>query len=50
MTNTEIQNKITELKKQQSEFFKKKKADRDASAIEAIRKELNDLKSQVKSA
>ncbi|MGB0525544.1 MAG: hypothetical protein ACPGJS_21385 [Flammeovirgaceae bacterium] len=46
----EIEKKIVELKAQQSDFFKKKKADRDAGAIEGIRSELNDLKAQVKEA
>lgn len=46
----EIEKKIVELKSQQSDFFKKKKADRDAGTIEGIRSELNDLKAQVKEA
>lgn len=45
-----IESKIVELKAKQSDFFKKKKADRDAGAIEGIRSELNDLKAQVKEA
>lgn len=45
-----IESKIVELKKQQSDFFKKKKADREAGSIEGIRSELNELKAQAKEA
>ncbi|MDW7693420.1 hypothetical protein R9C00_01600 [Flammeovirgaceae bacterium SG7u.111] len=48
MTKLEIENKLKELKAQQSDVFKKKKADRDADALAAIRKELNELKAQAK--
>ncbi|GAA4842493.1 hypothetical protein [Algivirga pacifica] len=42
--------KIKELKAKQGDFFKQKKADRNAADIEAIRKELNELKAQASAA
>ncbi|PWJ39128.1 hypothetical protein [Sediminitomix flava] len=50
MNIKEIEAKIVELKGKQSEIISKKKADRDAAALEAIRKELNELKAQATSA
>ena len=44
----EIESKIVELKGKQSDYFKKKKADRDAGMIAAVREELNDLKAKAK--
>ncbi len=47
----EIEKKISDLKKIQSDFFKKKKDDRteaDATSLDAARKELNELKTQAK--
>lgn len=51
MSINEIESKIIELKAKQSDFFKKKKADRtdaDKEALEATREELKGLKSQAK--
>lgn len=47
MNKLEIEQKISELKGKQSAYFSKKKADRDAAEIEAIRTELNELKAKV---
>ena len=44
MDITEIQNKLVELKASQGDFFKKKKGERDADALQAVRNELNELK------
>ncbi len=44
----DIQKRISELKAAQSNYFKKKKADRLASEIETIRAELNSLKAKLK--
>ncbi len=46
----EIQQKIAELKTAQSNYFKKKKADRISSEIDAIRSELNELKKKLNKA
>ena len=48
MAAKELEAKILELKGKQSDFFKKKKADRNQDEIEAIRAELNEAKAQVK--
>lgn len=48
MTTQEIEAKIVELKGKQSEFFKKKKSDRNQEELDAVRKELNELKQEVK--
>jgi len=45
-----IESKIAELKAKQSDYFKKKKADRAEGELEGIRTELNDLKAQAKEA
>ncbi|MEN7548325.1 hypothetical protein AAG747_10430 [Rapidithrix thailandica] len=50
MNVKEIEQKIVELKGKQADYFKKKKAERNPSEIEEIRKELNELKSQAKEA
>ncbi|MCS7005407.1 MAG: hypothetical protein NZM38_08780 [Cytophagales bacterium] len=44
----EIESKIIALKAKQSDFFKKKKAERNYQEVEAIRKELNELKQQAR--
>jgi hypothetical protein len=44
----EIEKKIVVLKGKQSDYFKKKKADRVASEVEAVRTELNALKAEAK--
>jgi polyhydroxyalkanoate synthesis regulator phasin len=44
----DIQKKIAELKTAQSDYFKKKKADRISSEIDAVRTELNELKKKLK--
>ena len=44
------ESRIVELKAKQSDFFKKKKADRPAGELEGIRSELNGLKDQLKDA
>ena len=46
MEKKEIESKIRELKGKQSDYFKKKKADRNPEEIDAIRQELNGLKEQ----
>ena len=46
----EIEKRLAELKTQQSDFFKKKKADRNADELESVRKEISDLKEQAKEA
>ena len=51
MSINEIESKISELKGKQSDFFKKKKADRseaDVTALAAVREELNGLKAEAK--
>jgi len=47
MDKTEIEKRLVELKAAQAEVFKKKKADRDLDALQAVRDEMNDLKKQV---
>jgi hypothetical protein len=49
MNKKEIETRIVELKGQQAAFFQKKKADRDAAQLAAVREELNALKQQAKS-
>lgn len=44
------ESKIVELKVKQSDFFKKKKADRTAGELDGIRSEMNELKNQLKDA
>ena len=44
------ESRIVELKVMQSDFFKKKKADRTAGALDDIRSEMNELKKQLKAA
>lgn len=44
------ESKIVELKAKQSDFFKKKKADRTAGELDGIRSEMNELKNQLKDA
>lgn len=46
MEKKDIESKIRELKGKQSEFFQKKKADRNPEEINAIREEMNGLKDQ----
>lgn len=46
MNIQEIEKRISELLGKQSDHFKKKKADRNATELEAVRTELNDLKKQ----
>ena len=46
----EIEKRLVELKGQQSDVFKKKKADRDTSVLEGIRSEMAELKQQAKDA
>lgn len=50
----DMEARLRELKIQQAEVFKKKKAsndgDRDDAALDAIRQEMNDLKEQVNQA
>jgi hypothetical protein len=48
MAITDIENKIKELKIKQSEFFKKKKAERNPEIINTIRQEMNDLKAKAR--
>ena len=47
MTKAEIENKLSDLKKQQGEHFKQKKAVRNADSIKTIREEMNTLKNEV---
>ncbi len=47
MNKKEIESRIVELKGKQSDFFKKKKAERNPEEIAAVREELNDLKKKV---
>ena len=44
MNQKEIVARILELKKQQSDIFKKKKIERDLEQLKQIREEWNDLK------
>jgi hypothetical protein len=44
----EIENKLAELKGKQAEVFTKKKADRDSSALDGLRTEINDVKAPAK--
>ncbi len=46
MNVKEIESKILELKGKQSAHFSKKKDQRNAAELEAVRTELNDLKKQ----
>lgn len=48
MNKKEIESKIVELKGKQSDYFKKKKAERNADEIAAVREELNGLKKQAR--
>jgi hypothetical protein len=50
MNKHEMENRLHELKVKQSDIFKKKKADRNTSELEAIREEMNKLKGEVKTA
>lgn len=47
MEINQLEAKIVELKAKQGDYFKQKKAQRNPAEIEAIRQELNSLKSQV---
>jgi hypothetical protein len=46
MNINEIEKKLSELKGKQSDIMKLKKDKRDKAALEAVRKEMNDLKEQ----
>ncbi|SFE88601.1 hypothetical protein [Thermoflexibacter ruber] len=46
MNIAEIESKLNSLKIQQAEQFKKKKAERDNTALSAIREEMNKLKEE----
>ncbi len=48
MDKKEIEKKLHESKKLQSDYFKKKKAERNPSEIEKIRAEMAELKAQVR--
>jgi len=48
MNKLEIEQKIVVLKGKQSAHFSKKKAERNAEELQAIREELNALKAQVR--
>ncbi len=48
MSQQELEAKIRELKGKQSDYFKKKKEDRNAEEIAAVREELNGLKAEAK--
>lgn len=50
MTITEAESRIKELKTAQSDFFKKKKDDRNAEELDGVRQELNELKEKLHSA
>jgi len=50
MDKKELESKIVELKGKQSDFFKKKKADRNPEEVKAVREELNALKKQATAA
>lgn len=50
MTINEAENRIKELKAAQSEFFKKKKADRALDALAEVREEMNALKAKLRNA
>lgn len=41
-----LEAKIVELKGKQAAYFQTKKADRNAAELEAVRKEMNELKAQ----
>ena len=45
-----LENRLRELKGQQSAHFQKKKADRDADALVAVRQEMNDIKAKLAAA
>lgn len=48
MNKKEIESKIVELKGKQSDYFKKKKTERNPEEIAAVREELNSLKQDVR--
>ena len=48
MAIKDIESKLKELKGKQSDFFKKKKAERNVDEISAIRDEINELKEKAK--
>jgi len=48
MTIKEAENRIKELKTVQSDFFKKKKEDRNAEELDGARQELNNLKEKLR--
>jgi ribosomal protein L29 len=48
MTKSEIESKLAELKGKQASVFKMKKENRNTEELSAIRKEMNDLKTQAK--
>ncbi|MEH0157780.1 hypothetical protein V6R21_27065 [Limibacter armeniacum] len=48
MNIKEIEAKLKELKAKQGDYFKQKKADRNPADVEAIRKEMAELKEQAK--
>lgn len=50
MDKKELESKIVELKGKQSDYFKKKKADRNPEEVAAVRDELNQLKAKVSAA
>jgi hypothetical protein len=47
MTKVEMEARLAELKKQQGDHFKQKKANRNADSLKAIREEMNNLKDEV---
>lgn len=48
MSLLDTEKKLAELKGKQADIMKQKKANRDKAALEAVRKEMNELKGQVK--
>lgn len=47
MTKVEMEARLAELKKQQGDHFKQKKANRNAESLKSIREEMNNLKAEV---
>jgi hypothetical protein len=48
MNKKELEGKLLDLKAKQAAHFKKKKAERNAEELTAIRQEMNDLKQQAR--
>ncbi|MCU0448522.1 MAG: hypothetical protein MUC97_01595 [Bernardetiaceae bacterium] len=47
MDKAKMESRLAELKKQQGDYFKQKKANRNATVLASVREEMNKLKGEV---